>query len=201
MMKSAKPNTLKVPRRDGKSSIRRSKNVRHRGVSLNMESLEQRTLLSLSSATDPTSSLSAARTRSRWSGVQTVEPTDGPAEFSRRYGTIATVAAPSSTATQRVGRRHEPYLHRPADEFRTGPSRRRQTRRPAPPTAGPGQYDPAQQAALTALSGTMKAACRSTWSCRRAAIEVTAPTTISQAPPATRRRRSPGPTASTTYVS
>ena len=88
-MKSAKPSTLKVPRRDGKSSIRRSKNVRLRGVSLNMESLEQRTLLSLSSSTDENLTGSAIPT----SAVPTAS---SPwAIFRRAYRSQSQIGAPS----------------------------------------------------------------------------------------------------------
>ena len=98
-MKSAKPSSPKVRRRDGKSSIHHSKSVRQRGFSLNLESLEQRTLLSISSSTDQTLSKNANPV----SLVPVTKLSENlPSSLQKSvadFATVATVAAPSETAT------------------------------------------------------------------------------------------------------
>ena len=96
-MKSAKSSTRNVRRRDGKSSIRHSAKVRHRGVSLSLESLEPRTLLSVSSATNPASLISTTPTTLIPVSSTTENLPSGLSVAVKDANTIATVVAPSAT--------------------------------------------------------------------------------------------------------
>ena len=97
-MKSAKPSTLKVRRRDGKSSIRCSKSVRQRDFSLNLESLEQRTLLSISSSTEQNLTGSSISTSLVPPPSSTVALPPGLQKSVADQGVVATVASSALSA-------------------------------------------------------------------------------------------------------
>ena len=152
MTKSAKPSTLKVPRRDGKSSIRRSKSVRLRGVSLNLESLEQRTLLSISSSTEQNLTGNSISTSLVQPPSSTVDLPSGLQESVADKGVVATVVAPNTptaAATSHI------YTGQPSSF--TGPLKGTAGSSSTSPTALSGQLDPNQAAALKSLSGALGA--------------------------------------------
>ena len=156
MMKSAKASTLKAPRRDGKASIRRSKSVRHRGVALNLESLEPRTLLSLSSSVDTNPSAAKGVNPLTVSPVTTFENLSPALQKSvANMSTIATVVAPSPSApTSVVGAATSHiYTGQPTNFGPVIPA----SQVPSSGSPNPGQYSPAQIAALTALGTNLKA--------------------------------------------
>ena len=154
MMKSAKPSTLKVPRRDGKSSIRRSKSVRLRGVSLNLESRFRgsATLLSISTSNDGDKNLTSNVIGSSAFPVPVPTTTflsPGLQESVADKGKIATVIAPTTptaAATSHI------YTGKPTTFL--GPLKGLGA---AASTTGSGQYNPNQAAALAAATGKFKA--------------------------------------------
>jgi protocatechuate 3,4-dioxygenase beta subunit/glutamine cyclotransferase len=149
-MKSNRSNTPKV--RNGKPSVRHSAKVRQRAAEFKLESLEPRTLLSVSSSTHPTKVPVNAK------GHLISPATNGspmPTAISKAVKdahTVATVAAPTGpTSVASTGISHI-YTGKPANfgTPSTPPS-------PSGSTTNPGQYSPAQIAALKALSKDFKA--------------------------------------------
>lgn len=148
-MNSAKSTTTNARRRDSKSSLPRSRKVRHRGVSLKLESLELRTLLSGGTSTNsPLPSNAAVGATLPVASAENLPP--GLAASVKNAGTIATVigpTTPSAAATSHI------YTGQPST-FGQAPTTNSSS---GSASTDPGKYTPAQQAALSALSGLMKA--------------------------------------------
>ena len=149
-MKPSKSTIRKIRSRGGKLSIRHSSEVRHRAVSLKLESLEQRTLLS-GGASAKAALPSNANAVSMIPVASTENLSPGLLASVKDANTVATVAAPSTPVSVSSAATSHIYTGQPA--LFTGSATGNSS---SASSSTPAQDNPKQVAALGSLTQSLK---------------------------------------------